>query len=235
MKTAVIKTEASAIEIPLRSFEESHGITMCCVILNEEPYIKDFLLYYKPYFKSIIMIDGGSSDRTVEFATPLVDKIIINKFDGHYSNQVNRVMEKVETDWTMIIDYDERLEKPMLEKLPSLIEQESFDCYAFPRKNFIDGKEVDINYQDRLHRTYCRRVRPVHGEVVGYKNKMIIPAEDGNFLIHSKSSSRHVVRNKAYLFYELKFRHEIGAPGWQTRDNFDKECPTLNANNFTVR
>jgi glycosyltransferase involved in cell wall biosynthesis len=139
MKNGLFTTEAFDIIIPIRSYDEYHGITLCSVILNEEKYIKDFLEYYKPYVKSIVIIDGGSSDRTVEVATPIADRIRIRKFDGHYSNQANRAVEMAETDWILLMDCDERLEKPALENLNNMINQEEADCWAFPRKNFIDG------------------------------------------------------------------------------------------------
>lgn len=213
-----------------RDYESKHGVTMCCVILNEEKEIKDFLEYHRPYFKSIIMIDGGSTDRTVEIATPLVDELHVRKFDGHYSNQANRIVEKAKTDWVFIVDCDERVDKKLLERMDSLIDQQVTDCYSIPRKNTVSGKpdeKTPVDYQDRLYRSYCRRIRPVHGEVVGYKNKIQLPATDGNFIIHEKSLDRHVSRNTMYFVYEYKFLHEMGEPGTQSMDSFSRAYPNL--------
>ena len=238
MKNGLFTTEAFDIIIPIRSYDEYHGITLCSVILNEEKYIKDFLEYYKPYVKSIVIIDGGSSDRTVEIATPIADRIRIRKFDGHYSNQANRAVEMAETDWILLMDCDERLEKPALEHLNNMINQEEADCWAFPRKNFIDGmlqSSGPTDYQERLYRSYCRRIRPVHGEVVGYKKCKKLPEEDGNYIIHSKGLQRHIDRNKGYLLYELKYKHEMGEPGAQTKKNFEDKYPMLGEGKFIIR
>jgi glycosyltransferase involved in cell wall biosynthesis len=231
-------SEGADIEIWHRSYEELHGITLCCVIQNEEKEIRDFLEYHKPYVNSIAIIDGGSSDRTIEFATMLADDIQIKTFDGHYSNQANRVLEMAKTDWILLMDCDERLEPDSLKNLGNLINQETYDCYSFPRKNIIDGK-VDVShgvdYQERLFRSYCRRVRPVHGEVVGYKNKKELANEDGNFIVHIKNNSRHEARNRGYLMYEYKFRHELGEPGAQTKSTFETKYPHLKESNFFIK
>lgn len=217
--------------IPNRSYKDTHGVSMCCIILNEEKEIQDFLQYHKPYFKEIVMIDLGSVDKSVEIATPLVDCILRYKQDGHHSNALNRAIEKVSNNWTFLIDCDERVEKGILDRLPSLINQQEYDCYAFPRKNTIDGnpdKIHPVDFQDRLFRTYCRMVRPVHQEVVGYKKKYTLPEIDGNYIIHSKSLGRHKARNSGYILYEYKFKNEIGSPGDQTEETFNNKYPALN-------
>jgi glycosyltransferase involved in cell wall biosynthesis len=238
MKEKFISVEGVLVPIWVRSYEECHGITLCCVILNEEKGIKDFLEYYKPYVQSIVMVDGGSKDRTVEIASTIVDEIKIRPFDGHYSNQANKAFEMTRTDWILLMDCDERLEKKSLENLGVLINQEEVDCYSFPRKNYLDGvydEQHYPDYQDRLYRSYCRRVRPVHGEVVGYKNRKFLSTEEGNFIIHSKASNIHTIRNNNYLLYEMKFKHEMGEPGTQSMNSFNNKYPQLKEDNFIIK
>jgi glycosyltransferase involved in cell wall biosynthesis len=238
MITSSTRHENVVIPIDMPDWSEVHGITLCCITLNEEKEIKEFLEYHKPYVDHIVMIDGGSRDRTVEIATPIVDNLIMRRFDGHYSNQANRAVENSKTDWILLMDCDERIEKKTLESLRSLINQEEFDCYSFPRKNFING-ERDLrdepDYQERLYRSYCRRIRPVHGEVVGFKKRKFMPKEDGNYIIHSKSSDRHALRNHNYQIFELKFLREMGEPGTQNKEAFYNKYNALRTENFIVR
>jgi glycosyltransferase involved in cell wall biosynthesis len=237
MKKGFFNTEAFSIEIPVKSYDEMHGVTICCVMLNEEKEIKEFLEYYRPYVKNIVMIDGGSTDKTVEIASPLVDIIKIIKFDGHYSNQMNRAISLAQTDWVLHVDCDERIQIPILKDFDKLINQEDCDCWSFPRKNYIDGvidESTFPEYQERLYRAYCRRIRPVHGEVVGYKKCVKIEPVEGNFIIHSKTRDRHDDRNKGYLMYELKYKHEMGSPGTQTKEIFEVRYPLLNERNYVL-
>lgn len=237
MLELTFRQESVNIPIWIRSFKETHGITMCCVIMNEEKEIKEFLEYHRPYMDKIIIMDGGSTDRTIEIASPLADEIHMHRFDGHYSNQANRILERVKTDWAFIIDCDERIEMHTLKNLRNLIDQDEVDCWSFPRRNFINGVLDSTHYpdyQDRLYRSYCRRVRPVHGEVVGFKNKKQLPCTEGNFIIHSKTMERHTLRNQGYLLFEEKFKHELGEPGSQMEGSFYKRYPKLHESNFRL-
>jgi len=235
---ATAKHENVDIPVYMADWEEIHGITLCCITLNEEKEIKEFIEYHRPYVDKVVMVDGGSKDRTVEIASPLVDDLIIRKFDGHYSNQANRCTERAKTDWIFLVDCDERAEIGLLKNLRNLINQEEVDCWGIPRKNYIDGAydpEHFPDYQERLYRTYCRRIRPVHGEVVGYKKRRDLPCEDGNYFIHSKTSERHKLRNKLYSIYEMKYINEMGEPETQNKEKFYKKYPHLSKSNFIIR
>ena len=222
--------EGNIFDIELRTFDEFHGITLCCVVLNEGKYIEDFIAYYRPYVNAIAIVDGGSADDTVEIAASLVDKMIIKQFDGHYSNQLNRAIEMARTDWVFFIEPDERLGKTALEKFGELINQEEYDCYSFPRREYVDNilyPEIYPDYQERLFRTYCRRVRPIHGETVGYHNRKDLPKDDIWDIIHSKKMERHKQRNNGYSLFQNKFANELGKPGSQTKVSFEIEYPSL--------
>jgi glycosyltransferase involved in cell wall biosynthesis len=238
MKSLTITSREITVPVRLQEFKDFHGVTMCMVVMNEEKEIKECILHHKPYVDHIIMIDGGSSDRTIEIATPLVDEIILRKFDGHYSNQANRCFERVRTDWILLVDSDERFEIEFLKSIREYINQDEYDCFSFPRKNYVNGKydeEHFPDYQDRLFRSYCRRVRPVHGEVVGVKKKTQLKALDGNFIIHKKSLDRHSFRNTMYTYFESTFQQELGEPGKQMEDTYNKAYPNLHPSNFTFQ
>ena len=238
MKETHIVADGLTIPITVRSWEEAHGITLCIMALNEENNIAACIDHHAPYVSKVLVLDGGSTDDTFKIASKMADSIAIFKFDGHYSNQYNRMAIATKTDWMLVIDADERLESHVLSNLGKLTDQEVYDCYAFPRMNYVDGMydaEHYPDYQDRLHRTYCRRIRPVHHELVGYKNKLKLPAVEGNHIIHTKFMARHLSRNSLYKVFELKGRHEMGGPGSQaSEESFNKTYPTLGLENFKI-
>jgi glycosyltransferase involved in cell wall biosynthesis len=230
MEKIVFSGDRIKFHAEVRTFDELHGITLFCCLLNEEATIKAYLEYYKPYVDKVVLVDGGSVDNTIEIASPLVDNIALHKFDGHCSNQFNRTMELVRTDWALFLEPDERLDKRALGMLKGLINQEEYDAYSFPRREFIDGVEdcsVYPDYQDRLFRTYCRRVRPVHGELVGYKSKKILSTNDIWDIKHIKSSKIHTFRNQGWAMFAINFANELGIPGAQTKNSFIKMHKTI--------
>ena len=223
MNRLAIDIEGTKTQIEITGIDSVFGITLCCSVLNEEDNMKDFIEWHKPYVDKVVVVDGGSIDKTFEIASKMADKVIMSKFTGHYGNHKNRAIENAMTGWVLFLDPDERLSKKTLESLNSLTYQEEHDCYSFKRENLIDG-EADLShgddYQVRLFRSYCRYVRPVHEELVGFKCMKKFPNDCGFFISHKKKSERHKKRNFNYVIFESVFLRELGAPGSQTLDSF---------------
>lgn len=225
MRAIKLNIEGLMMEAQLRDWNELHGITLCCAILNEASNLEGFLNHHKASVDSIVIIDGGSSDNSAYIASQHADTVKLIKFKGHYGNQKNRAIEEAYTDWVLFLDPDERLSSAALSQLRSMIEQEEFDCYSFPRNNFIDGVADNSNgkdYQDRLFRSYCRYVRATHEEVVGFKSKHLCE-ETGVFIDHHKPSQRHSIRNNSYTVFDAVHMNELGLPGNQTKETFSRK------------
>lgn len=232
MKQILVKSDGLDFKLVDREWDEYHGITAAFITLNEEKHILDFMTHIRPLVKRIVMIDGGSIDKTVELAEPYVDTLQILPFKGHFAEQKNAAMRQVYTDWTLFLDPDERLCDDVFKKIPDMIEQDEIDCYKFPRKELIDGEENKDpypDYQARLFRTYCRYVRPIHEEVVGSKKVKELPQDGSYDILHLKTKDRHVERNGAYPFFGMHYVHEWGKPGEQTKDTFKKPVNLLEA------
>jgi len=216
--------EGSQINAFVRDWVDAHGITLCCAVLNEEENIEKFIEWHRPYVDNIVVIDGGSSDKTFIKAAKLTENIKIFKFNGHYGNQKNRAIESSLNDWVLFLDPDERLSISALKSLNGMINQDNVDCYSFPRKNYIDDAQ-DLShgddYQDRLFRAYCRYIRPVHEELVGFKNRFRLPPTSDVLIEHKKGSKRHTIRNNNYGYFDLINIQELGSPGSQTLESFN--------------
>jgi hypothetical protein len=231
MKKFYFKNDTRDFSLVDRTYEEFHGITLAFIALDEERDIVEFLKHVRPLVSRIVMIDGGSRDKTVERAKPLVDLLQVIPFVGHLGNLKNRAIEHVFTDWTLFLDPDERLSDGLVKEIPGMIEQDEFDCYSFPRREFLSSKENLIpypDYQDRLFRTYCRYIRPIHHELVGYKNKCTIAPDSGREILHIKEFDRHTMRNRGHVAFEIHLKHEMGFPSAQLKDSRELRYPYLN-------
>lgn len=222
-KHARIEIENTHIQITPRLWEDFHGVTLCFIALNEARRVGDFIDHHRSYVKNICAIDGGSKDNTFERLSGMdIDLRIVN-FKGHFGDQKNRVIEMASTDWILLLDPDEKLSDKALQSIDSLINQDEYDCYFFPRKNTIDGVVDDSHGEDhqaRLFRSYCRYVRPVHEELVGYKKAKTFDLSSGIYIEHSKEKSRHDDRNYNYAIFEVAYLYAISSPGCQLKDSF---------------
>lgn len=107
---------------------------------NEQDRIKACLESVK-WADEIIIIDNGSTDKTLELAKNYTDKIFILK-DLDFSSLRNRGMEKATGDWILYLDADERVSINLRGEIKEHIESGEFSAVAISRKNIIFGKEV---------------------------------------------------------------------------------------------
>ncbi|MFZ0770514.1 MAG: glycosyltransferase family 2 protein [Candidatus Sulfotelmatobacter sp.] len=60
----------------------------------------------------IIVVDSGSTDRTVEIAKSFGAKVFVEEWKG-YAAQKNSAIDKATGDWTLSLDADEEVEQPL--------------------------------------------------------------------------------------------------------------------------
>lgn len=90
----------------------------------------------------IIIVDSGSSDKTLEIAEKYTSNIL--RFDNDdFSQRRNKAMQVVKGDWVLYIDADERVLDQLKNEIEALVNINGISAYAISRKNIIFGKEVN--------------------------------------------------------------------------------------------
>jgi glycosyltransferase involved in cell wall biosynthesis len=88
----------------------------------------------------IIVLDSGSSDRTLEIARAYGAKVFAESWKG-FAAQKNSAMEKASMDWVLQLDADEALEPGLAQEIQSALAADSGTVgYWIPRKNFFLGR-----------------------------------------------------------------------------------------------
>ncbi|HRS26036.1 MAG TPA: glycosyltransferase family 2 protein [Methanofastidiosum sp.] len=170
------------------------GVSFVTIVQNEEKYIGRLLDSVIPRFKEgllkeIIVIDGVSRDNTVQVCLEKGVTVVSHSFNLHFGDQRNFAISLAHYEWILMLDADEVLEEKFWSILPSLVEQQEFDVYAFPRKNYIDDVFDEKSYPDyqyRLFRRFCRWIYPVHEELVGWRNAKKLDVH----IIHAKDTAK---------------------------------------------
>lgn len=107
---------------------------------NEEERIEACLESVK-WVDEIILVDDGSTDKTVEIAKKYKAKIFSRNLDS-YANQKNFAAEKATGDWVLYIDADERVLETLKEEILTIINSSgAVSAYAISRRNVIYGVE----------------------------------------------------------------------------------------------
>lgn len=97
------------------------SLSVCLIVKNEEQYLEDCLLSVKDVADQIILLDTGSTDRTVEIATSLGAEIHQFEWCDDFAAARNESIRHADSDWIMWLDADERLPESEQSKLKQLL------------------------------------------------------------------------------------------------------------------
>jgi len=118
--------------------QSSPTLTVAVIALNEETHLGQ-LLPRLSWTDEVIVVDGGSVDRSVEVARSCGANVVERTFD-HFANQRNAAMEASRGDWILFIDADERPTPCLITELRVRTTTESFAAYRVPIRSTIFGR-----------------------------------------------------------------------------------------------
>jgi glycosyltransferase involved in cell wall biosynthesis len=126
-------------------------LSVVIITHNEEANIGRTLASVQPLVSDgkgeIIVVDSGSTDRTVEIAKSLGAKVFFEEWRG-YAAQKNSAIDKAEGDWILSLDADEELSKGAQEFIFKFLSGgvgdmfSDFDAVEFNRRNYFLGRWV---------------------------------------------------------------------------------------------
>lgn len=124
---------------------------------NEEKNLADCLESVVGLADEVIVVDGTSSDRTVEIAKQYKAVVIVtsNKPIFHINKQM--AIDKATKDWVLQLDADERLSEKLRSEIKSILnDKHAKDGYWIPRKNLFLGRYLmkGGQYPDYTMRLY---------------------------------------------------------------------------------
>lgn len=117
-----------------------HKISVVITVLNEQKRIQDCLESVK-WADEIVIVDDGSTDRTIEIARKYTDKIIPHKSEGYVEPSRNFAISKATGDWILVLDADEQVPSSLAHKFQEIAKGSTkAECVRVPRKNIIFNK-----------------------------------------------------------------------------------------------
>src|ERR1043165_2532824 len=142
-------------------------ITATIITLNEERNIARSIESLR-CSDEILIVDSGSTDRTVELAEKLGVRVLEAGWLG-YAAQKNFAAEHATNDWILSLDADEALSEALEAEIWSLKKAgPTFDAYTMPRLARYLGRWIYHSgwYPDRKVRLYDRRKAKWYGDFV---------------------------------------------------------------------
>jgi len=133
-------------------------VTAAIITFNEEDKIGDALRSVR-WADEVLVVDSGSTDRTVEIVTDHGARIINRDWSG-FSDQKQFAADNASNDWIFSIDADERASEELSSEIGRLFAGgPEHSGYMIPRLSFYMGRPIRHSgwYPDRQLRLFDRR------------------------------------------------------------------------------
>jgi glycosyltransferase involved in cell wall biosynthesis len=112
-------------------------ISAAIITKNEESQIEECIKSIV-WADEIVILDSGSTDKTIEIAEKFTDKIYYKKWEG-FAPQKKHALTLVNNEWVLSLDADERITEELKNEIMQ-VDLNEFDGYVIPRDNYFLGK-----------------------------------------------------------------------------------------------
>lgn len=183
---------------------DKQTISVVLATYNEEKNLPDCLRSVEDFVDEIVVVDGSSSDRTIQVAKEFRAKVkkTTNKPIFHINKQM--AIDMATSDWILQLDADERVTEELKKEILEAINSKSnVNGYWIPRKNWFLGRYLTKggqypDYTLRLYRNGKGKLPQisvheqavVEGEV-GYLKNPLMHFADPSFSRYIKRWNRY--------------------------------------------
>lgn len=192
-------------------------VSVTIITFNEEANIRACLESVR-WADEVVVVDCGSTDKTVEISREYTDKVFHNPWPGH-KEQKNFAIAHASHLWIFSLDADERSTDELRDFICAELERPAHDGYRFPRKNHFLGRWIKYGgwYPDRVLRLF-RRDRGAFGGKNPHDKVIIengsVATPDAPILHYTYRSVAHYAEKvNSYTNIMARERFDAGASG----------------------
>jgi len=180
-------------------------ISACVIVKNEERNIARCISSYIDIVDEIVVVDTGSTDRTVEIAKDLGAKVFYFEWVNDFAKAKNYALSKATGDWIIFLDADEYFDVERSRNIPNLIkkygkdktkilgctlvniEEKTGEIIGTCSQSRIFKRDKEIYYISDIHER-------LHSE--GKDTRAVFLTEE-ELLIYHTGYSQHKIQEKA--------------------------------------
>ncbi len=119
-------------------------LSLCMIVKNEEKYLVQCLKSVRDIVDEIIIVDTGSTDKTIDIAKVFGAKLFDFPWTGDFAAARNHSLEQATGNWILILDGDEVLSPLDFKELKEIIHKKSSSpaAYSIATRNYITNVSV---------------------------------------------------------------------------------------------
>lgn len=133
-------------------------ISVIIIAKNEEKMIGECLKSVQ-WAKEVILVDTGSTDKTIKVAKTIIPEIkIVQTKKGSFSDWRNLGLQHAQGEWVFYVDADERVSLKLENEIKHALKENHYDYFIIPRLNNLLGKDMYHGgwYPDYVTRLFKR-------------------------------------------------------------------------------
>lgn len=188
--------------------KETMRLSQCMIVKNEEENIERALSWGKGLVYEQIVVDTGSTDRTVELAEQMGAKVYHFQWGNDFSAAKNFALEHATGNWIAFLDADEYFREGDIPRLKHILkkiaESPQFQTVDLIRCTMLhlddDGKPFSTMQQDRIFRNLpeLRYEKKVHEALYHTKGRKLARVDLGSELpiLHTGYASKAITEKQ---------------------------------------
>lgn len=198
-------------------------ISLCMIVKNEELVLDRCLRTAKSFVDEIIIVDTGSTDKTIEIAQKYTKNIYHFEWCNDFSKARNFAFSKAKSDYVMWLDADDVVPKITQQKLIDLKQNMNAEVYMLKYDIAFNGRTPTFSYfRERIIKncSQAKFVGAVHECIVSFgkierlelsiqHKKIKVSDSDRNYNIYKNlCKHRELLTREKYYFARELFDHK---------------------------
>ena len=194
-------------------------ISICVIMKNEENHMDSFLgsivNSFKDYPFELVLVDTGSTDRTVEIAKKYTDTIYHFEWINDFSAARNYSLSCAHSDWILVLDCDEYIADVDVTCFQRMAAQFPQSVGVLNRQNHYQQNGISGISADKVERFFNRKlyhyeyiiheqVRPIDGRESYHRVELPLQVEHFGYDGDEENLRRKAMRNNELLFQMLE-------------------------------
>ena len=118
-------------------------LSVVVLTFNEEKNIARCLEQVQDLADELIIIDSGSTDRTVQIAEGMGAKVYVRALNGDFAAQRNFALEKAQSEYIFYLDADEFVTPELALVIQEFVRAGKKEVYSIKRRNIAFGEKVN--------------------------------------------------------------------------------------------
>ncbi|MEA3428373.1 MAG: glycosyltransferase family 2 protein, partial [Thermodesulfobacteriota bacterium] len=117
----------------------SARISLCMIVKDEEKFLPQCLNSVKDHVDEMIIVDTGSTDRTIEIAKSYGARVYHHPWENNFSKHRNQSISYATGDWILIMDADEELDAETVLLLRKVVNEAPTAVISFNVRSYLEN------------------------------------------------------------------------------------------------